>query len=164
MLWVFLIPVSDPQTGEPDMGLRIFSLVGELLQYNYSSLWIVYSLGMDLIMSQKHPSYHLICGFFFDCDYCCSVTQLYLTLCHPMDYSTPGFPVFHYLLELAQSHVNGVSDAIQPSRPLLPPSPPAFNLSQHQRLFNESALLLRWPKYWSFSISPSSGIFRVDFL
>ena len=87
------------------MGLRIFSLVGELLQYNYSSLWIVYSLGMDLIMSQKHPSYHLICGFFFDCDYCCSVTQLYLTLCHPMDYSTPGFPVLHCFPEFTQIHV-----------------------------------------------------------
>ena len=48
------------------MGLRIFSLMGELLQYNYSSLWIVYSLGMGFNYVTKHPSYHLICGFFFD--------------------------------------------------------------------------------------------------
>ena len=52
-----------------------------------------------------------------------------------MDCSTPGFPVHHQLLELAQTHVHGVSDAIQSSHPLLSPSPPAFNLSQHQGLF-----------------------------
>ena len=53
----------------------------------------------------------------------------------PMHCSTPGFPVHHQLLELAQTHVLRVSDAIQPSHPLSPPSPPAFNLSQHQGLF-----------------------------
>ena len=52
-----------------------------------------------------------------------------------MDCSTPGFPVLHYLLEFAQTQVHWVSDAIQLSYPLLPPSPPAFNLSQHQGLF-----------------------------
>ena len=58
-----------------------------------------------------------------------------LTLCHPMDYSMPDFPVHHQLPELAQIHVHQVSDVIQPSHPLLSPSPPAFNLSQHQCLF-----------------------------
>ena len=53
----------------------------------------------------------------------------------PVDCSTPGFPVLHHLLELAQTHAQGVSDAMQPSHPLSPPSPPAFNLSQHQGLF-----------------------------
>ena len=53
----------------------------------------------------------------------------------PMDYSTPGFPVHHYLLELVQTDVRWVSDAIQPTHPLSPPSPPAFSLSQHQGLF-----------------------------
>ena len=53
----------------------------------------------------------------------------------PMDCSSPGFPVLHDLPELAQTHVHGVSDAIQPSHPLLPPSPPVLNLSQHQGLF-----------------------------
>ena len=52
-----------------------------------------------------------------------------------MDCSMPGFPVLHHLMELAQTHVHWVSDAIQPSHPLLSPSPPAFNLSQHQSLF-----------------------------
>ena len=63
-----------------------------------------------------------------------SVTQSCPTLCDPMDSSTPGFPVHHQLPELAQTHVHGVSDAIQPSHPLSPSSPPAFNLSQHQGL------------------------------
>ena len=63
-----------------------------------------------------------------------SVTQLCLTLCDPMDCSTPGSPVHHQLLELTHTHVHRVGDAIQPSHPLLPPSP-AFNLSQHQGLF-----------------------------
>ena len=55
--------------------------------------------------------------------------------CDPMDYSMPGFPVHHQLPELTQIHVHQVSDAIQPSHPLLSPSPPAFSLSQHQGLF-----------------------------
>ena len=57
------------------------------------------------------------------------------TLCNPMDCSTPGLPVHHWLLELAQTHVHEVGDAIQPSHPLSSPSPPALNLSQHQGLF-----------------------------
>ena len=75
-----------------------------------------------------------------------------------MDCSTPGFPVLHYLLEFAQTHVRWVDDAIQPSHPLLPPSPPAFNLSQHQGLFQWVGSLHQVAKYWSFSfsISPSS--------
>ena len=64
-----------------------------------------------------------------------SVTQSCPTLCYPMDCSTAGFPVHHQLLEPAQTHVHRVSDAIQPFRPLLSPSPSAFNLSQHQGLF-----------------------------
>ena len=97
-----------------------------------------------------------------------SVTHLCLTLCKPMDCSTPGFPVHHQLLELAQTHVHRVSDAIQPSYPLSSPSPPAFNLFPHQDLF-QGILRIRWPKYWSlnFSIIPSNeylGLisFRID--
>ena len=65
----------------------------------------------------------------------CSVTQLCLTLCDPMDCSMPGFPVHNHFLELAQTNVHSVSDAIQPSHPLSSPSPPAFSLAQHQDLF-----------------------------
>ena len=64
-----------------------------------------------------------------------SVDQSCPTLCNPMDCSMPGFPVHHQLLELTQTHVHPVSDAIQPSHPLSSPSPPALNLSQHQGLF-----------------------------
>ena len=64
-----------------------------------------------------------------------SVSQLCQTLCDPMDCSTPGLPVHHQLLELAQTQVHGVGDAIQPSHPLSSPSPPTFNLSQRQGLF-----------------------------
>ena len=65
-----------------------------------------------------------------------SVTQSCPTLCNPMDYNTPGLPVHHQLPELTQSQVRRVSDAIQPSLPMSSPSPPAFNLSQHQDLFH----------------------------
>ena len=64
-----------------------------------------------------------------------SAVQSCPTLCDPMDCSTPGLPVHHQLLEFTQTHVHWVCDAIQPSHPLLSPSPPAFNLSQHQGLF-----------------------------
>ena len=64
-----------------------------------------------------------------------SVTQLCPTLCNPMECSTAGSSIHHLLSELAQTHVHRVSDAIPLSHPLLSPSPPAFNLSQHQDLF-----------------------------
>ena len=64
-----------------------------------------------------------------------SIAQSSPTLCDPMNCSTPGLPVHHQLLESTQTHVHWVGDAIQPSHPLSSPSPPAFNLSQHQSLF-----------------------------
>ena len=88
-----------------------------------------------------------------------------------MNHSMPGLPIQHQLPESTQTHVHWVSDAIQPSHPLSSPFPPALNLSQHQGLSNESALHIRWPKYWSFSfnISPSNehpGLisFRMNWL
>ena len=65
---------------------------------------------------------------------CCSVTQLYPTICNPMDHSMPGSPVLQHIPEFAQTHVPSVGNVIQPSHPLSSPSP-AFNLSQHQGLF-----------------------------
>ena len=64
-----------------------------------------------------------------------SVAQPCLTLCDPMNHSTPGLPVHHQLLEFTQTHVHRVGDAIQPSHPLSSPSPPAPNASQYQSLF-----------------------------
>ena len=87
----------------------------------------------------------------------------------PLDSSTPGFSVHHQLPEPAETHVHQISDAIQPSHPLSSPSPPTFNVSQHQVFSSESVLHMRWPKYWSFSFSISppnaySGLisFRMD--
>ena len=97
-----------------------------------------------------------------------SVAQSCPTLCDPMNCSTPGLPVHLQLLESTQTHVHRVSDAIQPSHPLSSPSPPALILSI-RGFSSESALLIRWPNYWSFNfyISPSneySGLisFRMD--
>ena len=82
-----------------------------------------------------------------------SVAQSCWTLCDLMDCSMPGFPVHHQLPELAQTHVHWAGDAIQPSHLLLSPSPPVFNLSQHEGLSNESVFCIKWPKYWSFTLA-----------
>ena len=100
-----------------------------------------------------------------------SGTQSSPTLCDPVDCSTPGLPVHHQLLELAQTHIHWILDAIQTSHPLhplllLPPIFPSIRVFS-----NKSVLRMRWPKYWSFSfsISPSneySGLisFKMDWL
>ena len=103
--------------------------------------------------------------------YRCSVAQSSLTFSEPIDCSTPGFPILHYLLEFAKTHVHGIDDTFQPSYPLSPllllpsvfPSIKVFS--------SELSLCIRWPKYWSFrfSISPSneySGLisFRINWL
>ena len=99
-----------------------------------------------------------------------SVAQSCLTLCDPMDWSTPGLPVHCQFLEFTQTHIHWVRDAIQPSHPLSSPLLPSIIPSI--RVFsNESVLQVRWAKYWSFSfsISPSNehpGLisFRMDWL
>ena len=102
---------------------------------------------------------------------CCSVTQLCPSLCNPMDCSTPSLLFHHQLLELSQTHVHQVSDAIQPSHPLLSPLLMPSIFPSIRVFSSESALCIRWPKSWSFSfsISPSneySGLisFRMDWL
>ena len=98
-----------------------------------------------------------------------SVAQSCLTLCDPINCSTPGLPVHYQLPEFTQIHVHQVSDAIQPSHPLSSHSPPAPNPSSIRVFSNESTLLMRWPKYWSFSFSiipskehPGVISFRMD--
>ena len=88
-------------------------------------------------LSPKRVNLHLqlISSWAFRSDQIRSVTQSCPTLCDPMNRSTPGLPVHHQLLEFTQTHVHGVSDAIQPSHPLSSPSPPAPNPSQLQSLF-----------------------------
>ena len=85
-----------------------------------------------------------------------SVTQSCLTLCDPMDRSTPGLPVHHQLPESMQTHVHRVGDAIQPSHLLLSPSPPAFNLSQHQGLFQSVSSSHQVAKVLEFQLQHQS--------
>ena len=87
--------------------------------------------------------------------YICSV-QLCLTLCNPIDCSTPGLRVHYQILELAQTHVSQVGDAIQPSHPLLSPSPPTFSISQHQGLFQMSRLLASGAKVLELQLQHQS--------
>ena len=92
-----------------------------------------------------------------------SVPQSCPIICDPMDCSTPGFPVHHELLELTQTHVHHVADAIQPSHPLLSPSLPTFNFSQHQGLFQwvGSSHQIAKVLSFSFSFSPSNEYSRL---
>ena len=96
-----------------------------------------------------------------------SVAQSCSNLCNPIDCSKPGLPVHCPLPEFTQTYVHWVGDAIQPTHPLSPLSllPSAF--SSIRVFSSELALGIRWPKYWSFSVSPSneySGLisFRMD--
>ena len=93
---------------------------------------------------------------------CCSLAKWGCILCNPMDHSALGFPVLHYLLEFAQTHVHWVSDAIQRSYPLSLPSPPALNLSQHQGLFQWVTSLYQVAKVLEFQLQHQSfqWIFR----
>ena len=93
-----------------------------------------------------------------------SVAQSCLTLCDPMDCSMPGFPAHHQFTELAQIHVHRLGDAIQPCYPLSSPSPLAFNLSQHQGLFQWVSSLHQVAKILQLQHQSFQGIFRTDFL
>ena len=125
--------------------------------YFKNCYWSVVDLQCVLV-SRRTAKWIIFC--------CCSVAQSWLTLCNPMDCSTPGFPVLHRLLEFTHTYVHWVGDAIQPSHLclslLLPSIFPSIKV-----ISNELALGTKCPKYWSFSISPSneySGLisFRMD--
>ena len=100
-----------------------------------------------------------------------SIAQSCLTLRNPVNCSMPGLPVHHQLPDFTQTHVHRLGDAIQPSHPLLSPSPLARNPPSIRVFSNESTLCMRWPKYWSFSFSigpskehPGLISFRMDSL
>ena len=97
---------------------------------------------------------------------CCSVAKSCPTLCHPINCSISRFLVLHYLLEFPQTHVHWVSDAIQPSQPLLSPSPSALNLPQHQSLFQWVNSSHQVAKVLELQLQHQSfqWIFRVYFL
>ena len=95
-------------------------------------LWVFFKL--FACFSSLAPSLNIGVSQFLSLQFT-SVAQSCPTLCDPMDCSTPGLPVHHQLPEFTQTHLHRVSDAVQPSHPLLSPSPPAPNPSQHQGLF-----------------------------
>ena len=109
---------------------------------------------------------HLPKSFSLDIPQFSSVTQSCPTLCDPMDCSMPSLPVHHQLPELTQTHVHCVSDAIQPSHPLSSPSPPTFNLSQHQGLFQWVGSLHQVAKVLEFQLQHHSfqWIFRTELI
>ena len=140
----------------------VSSYQGWLLCFLFSSKKILKKvcwLKKKMIMTCINPKGHVLGSnkFLHPSVQFSSATQLCLTLCDPMDWSTPGCPVHHQLPELAQTHVHQVSDVIQPSHSLSPLLLPSIFPSI--RVFsNESVLHISWPKYWSFSfiISPSN--------
>ena len=117
-------------------------------------------------MTLKNSSSFMIPGYSFSSvQFTHSVIESLLSLCNPMNRSTPGLPVHHHLPELTQTHVHWVSDAIQPSHPLSSPSPPALNPSQHQGLFqwvnssHEVAKVLEFQlQHQSFQWTPRTGL------
>ena len=117
---------------------------------------------LDILWVELHSRWPFVSDF---CQFS-SVSQSCLTLCDPMDCSTPGLPVHHQLPEFIQTHVHWVGDAIQKSPPLSSPSPPAFNLSQHQGLFKWVSTSHQVAKVLEFQLQHQSfqWIFRTDLL
>ena len=118
----------------------------------------VHRVGHDWRLTSSRSSIHN--GIFSSVAHSCP------TLCNPVDCSTPGFPVLHQLPELAQTHVHWVSEANQLSHPLMSPSPPALNLSQHQGLFQWVSSLHQVAKALEFQLQHQSfqWVFRTDLL
>ena len=123
------------------------------LDSKFKSLDITLPIQVPIVKARIFPD--IMCG----CEIS-SVIQLCPTLCNPMDCCMPGFPVHHQLLELAQTHVHWLSDAIQPSHALSSPSPPAFNLSQHQGFFPVSQLFTLGGQ--SIRISASQSVLPMN--
>ena len=122
----------------------------------YSILLIIREIQIKTSLRNHRPVKIVIIQF-------SSVTQSCLTLCDPIDCSTPVFPVHHQPLNHAQTHVHWVGDSIQPSHPLSSPSPPTFNLSQHQGLLQCVSYSHQVAKLLEFQLQMKS-IFRADFL
>ena len=131
-------------------------------------IWLIHTLKDFFSLcsfSFSHVVLYCLFGLILKSEFS-SVTQSCPTLCNPMDCSKPGFPVCHQLLELAQTHVHWVGEAIKPSHPLLSPDPPLFNLPQHQGLFQWVSSSHQVVKILEFHLKHQSfqWIFRTYFL
>ena len=175
---------KDPHFGEHEIPKFLTGLV--LTGLDFTCRWMVFRpniswhLLFHFINVPRYAPLPYECTIFF-CKYACilcllfsfsffllilklilfcfqfsSVAQLCPTLCDPIDCSTSGFPVHHQLLELVQTRVHHISDAIQPSHPLSSPSPPTFNLSQHQGLFQWVSSLHKVAKVLEFQLQHHS--------
>ena len=144
-----------PGTGEPG---RLPSMGSHRVRHDWSDL-----AAASALVSAMYQSLNLFQNSLFHC--CCSVTQSCPTLCNPMYFSMPDFPVLHNLPELAQTHVHWVGNAIQPSHSLSSPSPPAFSLSHHDCLFWVGSLH-QVARVMEVQLQDQSfqWILRVDFL
>ena len=153
--WHTCYPVSEMQT------------VGEGPGETPSALRCLSSLGNSFIADVKRPAkdfWGALCSLLVSVSEAFSllyfqfswVAQSCPTLCDPVNRSTPGLPVHHQLPELTQTHVHWVCDAIQPSHPLSSPSPPTFNLSQHQGLFIWVSSLHQVAKVLEFQLQHQS--------
>ena len=133
-------------------------------------LLLFWPLFMFYLLSFKKHTYQYLSlcklKIIWRCFQFSSVAQSCPTLCDPMNRSTPGLPVHHQLPEFTQTHVHWVGDAIQPSYPLLSPSPPTFNHSQHQGLFKFVSSLHQVAKVLEFQLQQQSfrWISRTDLL
>ena len=152
-IWSYPPQMYSPQSGIQNWAVKIYCVKPFLHRANsrWQSLhallpspspWVTPSppLPLTLVTATQSMALHATTSSsaqkdLFCLEFCSSVAQSCPTLCDPMDCSTTGFPVFHHLPELTQTHVHQVCDAIQPSHPLSSPSSPALNLSQHQGLF-----------------------------
>ena len=138
---IFSSRVSSGPRYQTHIALSLFFLHFILFIYLFYFLTLLYCIGFAIYQHEswiKPTSLASLASSKKNINinsYCCSATQLCLTLCDPMDCSMPVFLVLHHLPELAQTHAHWVGEPIQPSHPLSSPSPPALNLSQHQGLF-----------------------------
>ena len=143
--------------------INIFLMLMPSRYQGKDSLFLNFCIIKHHAIHRKLPQYHWCKGTILLSPV---QSQSCMTLCNPMDCSTPGFPVHHQFLEIVQTHVHPVGDAIQPSHLLLFPSPLAFSLSQHQGLFKWVSSSNQVAKGLEFQLQHQSfqWIFRTDFL
>ena len=140
-------------------------LVPEEYIFEIDPIRYFWSVSVDILQSKLLPIFKI----FFKCLWGVlsfrivqSLSRVWL--CNPMGCSIPGFPVLHYILEFAQTHVHWISDAIQLSHPLSPLSPPTLDLSQHQDFFQWVGSSHQVAKVLELQLQSFQWIFRTDFL
>ena len=163
---------TEPPSSWPLPWAEFVTLAPGIVVQLPSRVWLFESLGLSVPHHlPKFAQVHVHCMDYdtiqmVRSDQIRSVTQSCLTLCDPMDCSMPGLPVHHQLLKLTQTHVHYTGDALQPPHPLLSPSPPSFNLSQHQGLSPWVGSSHQVAKVLEFQLQDQSfqWIFRTHFL